>query len=79
MPNSDKTPGERLVEEWRKQFDTRPPADWLEFQHTDLAARIDSLVDELSRERVLDLRKTGPFDSILDAIRTQLPGVKVIV
>jgi len=89
VPNpSDKTPGERLVEEWRKTS----PGIWNEGDGVKewdrLSAMFDTLLAEQSAGLVLDLRELftwdadGPpaayLDDVLDAIRKQLPGVKVL-
>jgi len=85
MPNPDKTPGQKLVEEWLN-------ANGLPKGHyTDLSSRIDRLLAELTHKRVLDLTgvftfpksgpKTGDYylseNGVRDAIRQQFPDVEV--
>jgi len=79
----DKTPGERLVEEWRKTS----PGIWNEGdgvkEWARLAAMFDTLLAEQGAGMVLDLRSPDTRRDIslketIDAIRKQLPNLKLI-
>ena len=78
----DKTPGERVVEEWEMVC-----GQLIAMDHDELVKRIDTLLAEQSAGLVLDFRETPKFGihsvawdkrDVLEAIRTQLPGVKVL-
>jgi len=86
MPNPNKTPGQKLVEEW---WNSTPNAiDGVgPMALENLKARIDRLIAELTPKRVLDLSRIDvrlwrdtlqcTFEHVIDAIRQQLPDVEV--
>jgi len=85
MPNPDKTPGQKLVEEWYS--DVKSWSQFLPTHRTDLVIRIDRLIAELTPKRVLDLselfswKDDGPravyLDEVESMIRDQLPDMEV--
>jgi len=82
MPNPDKTPGQKLVEEWYS--DVKSWSQLLPTHRTDLVIRIDRLLAELTPNRVLDLSTVPPawdgdcsMYEVEKAIRAQLPDVEV--
>jgi len=78
----DKTPGDRLVEEWRQANGIALGV------YGDLSRRIDTLLSDQSAGLVLDLRELFSWksarpravylDEVEAMIRKQLPGVKVL-
>ncbi len=82
MPNPDKTPGQKLVEEWRNNQNMGTLNEHHVFAYQVLEARIDRLIAELTPKRVLDLTALSDiywedFDRFVAAIRAQLPDVEV--
>ena len=91
MPNPDKTPGQKLVEEWITEQNADSFDDRRKLAYDVLSFRIDRLLAELTHKRVLDLTgvftfpksgpKTGDYylseNGVRDAIRQQFPDVEV--
>ena len=86
MPNPDKTPGQKLVEEWMTEQNADSFDDRRKLAYDVLSFRIDRLIAGLTPKRVLDLRDvTCDFcgdtvhdnEELVRAIRQQLPGVEV--
>jgi len=84
MPNPDKTPGQKLVEEF---LDERSFIKISKRSEVELWARVDRLIAELTPKRVLDLRDTVrinvdgkaaiPTWELKYYLSTQLPDVEV--